>query len=65
MICTQCGDSAVVKRDDGYYCGKCALTRDWREIIDVIQDATVEAPVAGEPELPDHVEAPDPFVRTG
>ena len=47
MNCNKCGDPAVVKRDEGYYCGKCALTRDWRAIIDTIQDAHVETPVAG------------------
>jgi len=47
MLCTRCGASAVVKRGEQYYCGKCALTRDWEEIIAVVQDTRVEAPVAG------------------
>ena len=47
MLCTRCGGSAVVKRGEQFYCGKCALTRDWEEIIAVVQDAVVEAPVAG------------------
>jgi len=58
MICTKCGEPAVVQRDDGYYCGKCALTRDWRAIIGVIQDAHVETPVAGAPN------GADPLART-
>lgn len=65
MICTRCGNSAVVKRADGYYCGKCALTRDWREIIDIIQDARVETPVAGGgAPAADEVYEADPFVRS-
>ncbi len=63
MICTRCGDSAVVRRDDGFFCGKCALTRDWREIVAIIQDARVESPVAGEP-VEDVSEQADPFART-
>ena len=46
-MCTRCGASAVVKRGDQSYCGKCALTRDWEEIIAVVQDAAVSTPVAG------------------
>jgi hypothetical protein len=61
MICIRCGDSAVVKRDDGYYCGKCALTRDWQEIVGVIQDAQVSTPVAREEE--DTLIEADPFAR--
>ncbi len=53
MNCTTCGDPAVVKRDEGYYCGKCALTRDWRAIINTIQDAHIETPVAGNGESAD------------
>ena len=41
MQCTRCGASAVVKRGEQFYCGKCALTRDWEEIIAVVQDAAV------------------------
>jgi hypothetical protein len=54
----------VVKRDDGYYCGKCALTRDWQEIIGVIQDARVDTPVAGGPIESDDAVGSDPFART-
>lgn len=58
MICTKCGDSAVVQRDDGYYCGKCALTRDWRAVVTLIQDAHVDTPVAGVDD------SSDPFAKT-
>jgi len=47
MQCSRCGATAVVKRGDGYFCGKCAVSRDWEEVIAVIQDASVATPVAG------------------
>ena len=50
MKCIECGADASVKRDDAYYCGSCAIARDWRDLIAVIQDARVETPVAGMPE---------------
>ena len=37
MECTRCGGEAVVKRDNAVYCGKCAMARDWEEIIHVVQ----------------------------
>ncbi len=37
MECTRCGGEAVVKRDNAVYCGKCAMARDWQEIIHVVQ----------------------------
>lgn len=37
MECSRCGREAVVKRDNAVYCGKCALARDWEEIIHVVQ----------------------------
>lgn len=37
----------MVKRGDGFFCGRCAVSRDWEEVIAVIQDASVETPVAG------------------
>ena len=37
MECSRCGGEAVVKRDNAVYCGKCALARDWEEIIHVVQ----------------------------
>lgn len=47
MQCTRCGATAVVKRGDDYLCGRCGVTRDWQEIIAVLQDARVETEVAG------------------
>ena len=48
MECTRCGGDAVVKRGDSFYCGNCALNRDWQDIIALVQDARVETPVAGQ-----------------
>ena len=59
MTCSRCGGDAVVKRNSAYYCGKCALARDWHEVIQIIQDARVETPVAGRGE-PLNAES-DPF----
>jgi hypothetical protein len=61
MVCIRCGEPAIVKRDDGFYCGKCALTRDWQEIVGVIQDARVDTPVAGDDEHDDEGVGADPF----
>ena len=47
MKCTRCGADAVVKRGDAYFCGTCAIARDWQELITMVQDARVETPVAG------------------
>jgi hypothetical protein len=51
MICTRCGKAATLKRGDISYCGTCALTLDWQELTRLIQDARVETPVAGRPEV--------------
>ena len=37
MTCDRCGGEAVVKRENAVYCGKCALARDWEEIINIVQ----------------------------
>jgi hypothetical protein len=37
LECSRCGGEAVVKRDNAVYCGKCALARDWEEVIHVVQ----------------------------
>lgn len=37
MDCTRCGAEGAVKRDNAVYCGKCAMARDWEEIIHVVQ----------------------------
>ncbi len=55
MRCCRCGASAVVTRDQQYYCGRCALARDWEEIIAIAQDATA-GPV-GEPAPPESAPA--------
>jgi len=39
-----------VKRGDSFFCGNCAVNRDWQEIIALVQDARVETPVAGQPQ---------------
>ena len=42
MNCSRCGASeAVVKRDAAFYCGKCALARDWEEVIALVQEERV------------------------
>ena len=57
MTCSRCGGDAVVKRNSAFYCGKCALARDWHEVIQIVQDARVDTPVAGRgPKV-----EPDPF----
>lgn len=37
MDCSRCGGEGAVKRDSAVYCGKCAMARDWEEIIHVVQ----------------------------
>lgn len=37
-----------MKRGDSFFCGNCAVNRDWQEIIALVQDARVETPVAGQ-----------------
>ncbi|MDX1689470.1 MAG: hypothetical protein R3290_00465 [Acidimicrobiia bacterium] len=62
MTCSRCGGDAVVKRNSAYYCGKCALARDWHEIIQLVQDARVETPVGGAGETPAAESEADPFL---
>lgn len=51
MECSRCSGEAVVKRDNAVYCGKCALARDWEEIIHVVQmdRLTLTKPGSGGP----------------
>ena len=51
MECSRCGGEAVVKRDNAVYCGKCALARDWQEIIHVVQQdrVTLNSKPTGQP----------------
>ena len=41
MKCTSCGSEAVVKRGESFFCGTCAITQDWQELIAVVQDARI------------------------
>ena len=45
MTCSRCSAEAVVKRDAAYYCGKCAMARDWEEIISIVQSDAASAAV--------------------
>ena len=38
MTCSRCGADAAIKRDNAYYCGRCAVARDWGDIIAIVQD---------------------------
>lgn len=42
MTCSRCNAEAVVKRGAAAYCAKCALARDWEEIIMIVQEDRVE-----------------------
>ncbi len=43
MNCSRCGAAeAVVKRDAAFYCAKCALARDWEEVIALVQEERVD-----------------------
>ena len=37
MTCSRCGAEAVIRRDAAYYCGKCAVARDWGDVIAMVQ----------------------------
>ena len=37
MTCSKCGADAAIKRDNAFYCGRCAVARDWGEIIATVQ----------------------------
>ena len=38
MTCSRCGEDAAIRRDSAYYCGRCAVARDWGDIIATVQD---------------------------
>jgi hypothetical protein len=63
--CTRCGGEAVVKRDNAVYCGKCALARDWQEIIHVVQNDRMsfssKPPASAPPSKPESAPASDPI----
>ncbi len=46
MDCSRCNAEAVVKRGSAAYCAKCALARDWEDVIALVQEdrVDVEAP---------------------
>jgi hypothetical protein len=46
MRCSRCGETAVVQREGGYFCGRCALTRDWEEIVRLVQELGSGGPAA-------------------
>jgi transposase len=50
MRCARCGATAMVTRGQEYLCGRCALTRDWEEIIAIAQEALI--PQAARTERP-------------
>lgn len=38
MTCSRCGTGDVsVRKDDGYYCARCGVARDWEMIISIAQ----------------------------
>ena len=41
MNCSRCEAKAVVRRGEAVYCGKCAMARDWEEVITFIQTERV------------------------
>jgi RNA polymerase subunit RPABC4/transcription elongation factor Spt4 len=56
MTCSRCGAEAVVKRDAAFYCGKCAMARDWEEIIAIVQNdsaqgATIDFSASSDPAM--------------
>lgn len=44
MNCSRCEAKAVVRRGEAVYCGKCAMARDWEEVIQFIQTERVARP---------------------
>jgi hypothetical protein len=41
MTCARCGADAAVKRDNAFYCAKCAMARDWEDVIAMVQEERV------------------------
>ncbi|MBT8208491.1 MAG: hypothetical protein KJO18_09470 [Acidimicrobiia bacterium] len=73
MTCSRCGQEAAVKRDAAFYCGKCAMARDWEDVIAILQGdgpqtdlisfgADNDAPVAATP--PPVAASPPPVADT-
>jgi hypothetical protein len=61
MLCSRCGDTAVVQRGSTYYCGRCALTRDWEEIVRIVQNLADPISTAPERAVPQPPAEADPF----
>ena len=72
MTCTVCGAEAAIRRDAAFYCGKCAVARDWGDVIAMVQegphggervefDGAVDADDAGSPVPATSSPAADPF----
>lgn len=59
MLCSRCGAEAAIRRDAAYYCGKCAVARDWGEIIAFVQEGAEREQVVFE----DAAAMGDPFRR--
>ena len=51
MNCSRCNAEAVVKRGSAAYCAKCALARDWEDIIAIVQEDRVDMDAVDEVEL--------------
>ena len=64
MNCSRCGAAeAVVKRDAAFYCGKCALARDWEEVIALVQEERVTVSAGATPSVDFEVGASDEVVE--
>lgn len=42
MDCSRCNAEAVVKRGSAAYCAKCALARDWEDVIAMVQEEQID-----------------------
>ena len=42
MNCSRCSAEAIVKRGSAAYCAKCALARDWEDVIALVQEERVD-----------------------
>ena len=61
--CSRCDAKAVVRRGEAVYCGKCAMARDWEEVIQFIQTERVGMKSA--PKSADTAPAPAAADRPG
>jgi hypothetical protein len=51
LNCTRCNAEAVVKRGSAAYCAKCALARDWEDVIAIVQEDRVDLDAVAPVEL--------------